>query len=60
MIGTYIDEVFINMQVVGITRDGARDIKEGEEVLSTEVEWTDAIVDIKALENDGEDFPELD
>jgi hypothetical protein len=48
------------MQVVGITRDGARDIKEGEEVLSTEVEWTDAIVDIKALENDGEDFPELD
>jgi hypothetical protein len=38
MIGTYIDEVFMDMQVVGITRDGTMDVKEGEEVLATEVE----------------------
>jgi hypothetical protein len=50
----------MDMQVVGITRDSARDVKKGEEMLALEVEWVDAIVDIKGLENDGKAFTKLD
>ncbi len=54
MIGTYIDGVFMDIQAIGVTKDNARDIEEGKEVLVAKVEWMDAIVDIEALENDGE------
>ncbi len=60
MIGTYIDGVFMDIQAIGVTKDNARDVEEGKEVLVAKVEWMDAIVDIEALENDGEVFVELD
>jgi len=40
-----------------VVKNNTRDIKKGEEVLVVEV---DAIVDIEALENDGEALKELD
>ncbi len=60
MIGTNINGVFMDMQVVGVTRNNARDIEEGEEVLVAKVEWMDAIVDIETIKNDGEVFAKLD
>ncbi len=59
-IRTYIDGVFMDMQVINVVRENTRDVEEGEEMLATKVEWVDAIVDIEALENDGEVFVELD
>jgi hypothetical protein len=50
----------MDIQAIGVTKDNARDIEEGKEVLVAKVEWMDAIVDIEALENDGEVFIELD
>ncbi len=60
MIGIDIDGVFMDMQAASVARDNAKDIKEGEEMLATEVEQMDAIIDIETLENDGEAFVELD
>jgi hypothetical protein len=50
----------MDMQVINVVRENTRDVEEGEEMLATKVEWVDAIVDIEALENDGEVFVELD
>ncbi len=60
MIGIDIDGVFMGMQVAGATRNNTRDVEEGEEVLATKMEQMDAIVDIDALESDGEVFAKLD
>jgi hypothetical protein len=35
MIGTYIDGVFMDMQVASVTKDNTRDVEEGEEVLAS-------------------------
>ncbi len=37
-IGTYIDGVFMDMQEINVTRDHAKDVEEGEEMLAVEVE----------------------
>ncbi len=60
MIGIDINGVFMDMQMVGVAKDNIRDVEEGGEMLVAEVEQVDAIVDIEALENDGEAFVELD
>jgi hypothetical protein len=38
MIGTYIDGVFMDIQAIGVTKDNARDVEEGKEVLVAKVE----------------------
>ncbi len=35
MIGTYIDGVFMDMQVASVTKNNTRDVEEGEEVLAS-------------------------
>ncbi len=55
-----IDGVFVDMQATSVARENTRDAEQGEEVLATYMEWVDAIVDIEALENDGEVYVELD
>jgi hypothetical protein len=37
----------MDMQEINVTRDHAKDVEEGEEMLAVEVEWVDAIVNIK-------------
>jgi hypothetical protein len=50
----------VDMQATSVARENTRDAEQGEEVLATYMEWVDAIVDIEALENDGEVYVELD
>ncbi len=55
-IGTYIDGVLVDMRAADVIR-GATCIKEGEEVLVTEVERVEAnIIEVEVLENDVEVF----
>jgi hypothetical protein len=49
MIGTYVDGVFMDMQITNVVRDNAKDVEEGDEMLIVKVERVDAIVDIKTL-----------
>jgi hypothetical protein len=37
-IRTYIDGVFMDMQVINVVRENTRDVEEGEEMLATKVE----------------------
>jgi hypothetical protein len=61
MIGTNIAMVVVmDMQAANVTRNNARGIEEGEEVLTTKVKQMEAIVDIEALENGEEALVELD
>ncbi len=60
MIKTNIDGVFMDMQATSVARENTRDVEKNEEMLATEVEWVDAIIDIEALKNDREIFVELD
>ncbi len=60
MIGTNIDGVFVDMQVVDAIRNVVG-IEEGEEVLAAKVEQVEAnIIEVDVLENEVKVFGEFD